>query len=563
MPIITNDSIPEGKTTTQDDTTAQTKQNGGRRKWSKSGHNKLHYDSKVRSMAVKCYDEQLPYGWQFVQSKIKAVDPSLFQIVAIKHDKDRVSDGHFWKTALEKEHYHVLLRSAKNESHYVKDLLLNLGIVFRPGTDDLLWDNHAVETVNNFAGYTTYLTHETEDAISAGKEPYDRNELVSNLDADRIDEIREGYFSVSGTAPKLTNKALAELDTNAYSIGYALKDFDAWYDAQSFKVRSNAKMKTIKESYDRGVRKRIEEDNQVLRLCVYIQGKANTGKTYASVKALSGKRILTIEGGGTGKFDNLKPSTDAIIVSDDTCPNLLNMTDNYICRAYRRQSNNPAWAGQYFIVTSNLSFEDWLDECHITSPEHIRAMRTRFFICTLKQRDDGTSYLALKSPCKRGSVAEQKTRAEMFMAFQKEFNATIATYKPSEETFDYLDMIAPEFLTGTDRVEYDDRKALEEAGISLGRFTKDQIRTTEMQLFSTFFWEEYPSGWRDYLSLHSNDSDEEKLRYAESFAQNISDKDLLAVQRYYNQQAGTECAFTSEELRKAVWWYLDRIDEMN
>ena len=84
-----------------------------------------------------------------------------------------------------------------------------------------------------------------------------------------------------------------------------------------------------------------------------------------------------------------------------------------------------------------------------------------------------------------------------------------------------------------------------------------------MQLFSTFFWEEYPSGWRDYLSLHSNDSDEEKLRYAESFAQNISDKDLLAVQRYYNQQAGTECAFTSEELRKAVWWYLDRIDEMN
>ncbi|MBR4578925.1 MAG: hypothetical protein IKO22_04875 [Oscillospiraceae bacterium] len=273
----------------QDNTAARARQRGGRRKWSKSGHTILQNGSKVRSMAVKCYDEQLPYGWQYVQSKIKAVDPALFHIVAIKHDKDTVSDDSFWKTALEKAHYHILLRSAKNESYYVKDLLLNLGIVFRPGEDDPLWDHHAVETVNNFAGYTTYLTHETEDAVSAGEAPYGRGDLVSNLNAESLDKIREGYFSTSGNTQESANKALEELESAAYATGYALKDFDAWYDAQPSKSLSNARMKTIRNSYDRGVRKRTQEQEAV-RKRMEKQGKFFAHTILDFMQELTGER---------------------------------------------------------------------------------------------------------------------------------------------------------------------------------------------------------------------------------------------------------------------------------
>lgn len=116
-------------------------------------------------------------------------------------------------------------------------------------------------------------------------------------------------------------------------------------------------MKTIRESYDRGVNARIEEGAEMLRLCVFIHGEPNSGKTYASEKALSDKRYLTIKGGGSGKFDNLRVDHEAIIIDDDVCPNLLNMTDNYICRAYKRQSNNPAWTGNILLlqVTTHLT----------------------------------------------------------------------------------------------------------------------------------------------------------------------------------------------------------------
>lgn len=71
----------------------------------------------------------------------------------------------------------------------------------------------------------------------------------------------------------------------------------------------------------------------MLRLCVFIYGEPNSGKTCTPEKALSGKRYLTVKGGSTGKFDNLRVDHQSIIIADDVCANLLNMTDNYICRA--------------------------------------------------------------------------------------------------------------------------------------------------------------------------------------------------------------------------------------
>ncbi|WP_418751545.1 hypothetical protein [Frisingicoccus sp.] len=426
------------------------KGDGGLRKrdWDKSKCKCLDVNAKVHSVAIKIYEEQLPNGLDFLFSVIRATDPALFQVVAMVHDRDTYAeDGSFWKSALEKKHIHILVRCVDRKKRIrVNSLLKQLGIYFRPDLDDWLWSHHGVETVRDFAAYTTYLTHETEAAIRDGKELYDISEYVSNLSVDEIKAVRDGYLKVSDIGKKVSAKEMAELDEVAYQLGKELGDFDKWYGTLSFEVRSHTKMKTVRESYNRGVNDRITENPEVLRLCVYIQGEPNTGKTYAAKKALSGKAIHTVEGGGTGKFDNLRADHDAIIISDDICPNLLNMTDNYICRAYKRQNNNPAWAGKYFIVTSNLPFHEWLAECKINvNSKHYKAMVSRFYICEIKAKGDGTNYLALKSASDRGSIAEQKERAEMFMGFQKKFNETMSGYRPNADTIDYSSMIDDSF----------------------------------------------------------------------------------------------------------------------
>lgn len=210
----------------------------------------------------------------------------------------------------------------------VRTVLRQLGIEFRKDLDDDLWNNHGVETVSKIAGYATYLTHETEATIKAGKELYNVDEIVSNLIVEEIQAIWDGYIRISEDARKVTTKDLVELDEIAFKLGKDLKNFEEWNNTLPFTVRSNAKMKTIRESYSRGVDSRIEENSEVLRLWVYIQGAPNIGKTYDSKMALLGKRIHTVEGGGSGKFDNLRLDHDAIIISDDVCPNLLNMKDN-------------------------------------------------------------------------------------------------------------------------------------------------------------------------------------------------------------------------------------------
>ena len=418
---------------------------GKARKFSKKNCKCLTLDSKVRALAIKFYGEQLVNGWTYTCNVICHTDKKDFQVLAICHDRDTYAEGgRFWKPALEKPHYHIILRCCNSKKTIrVKTVLNALGIRYRKDLDDELWANHGVETIGkSFSGYATYLTHETEAAIREGKERYAMEELVSNLTIEEINQVRDGYMRVSEDSQKPLTQDWVELDKIAFNLGYELKDFNEWYNALSFMVRSNAKIKTIRESYNRGVDARIEKQSEILRLCIYIQGKPNSGKTYGCKQTLSDKRIHAVEGGGTGKFDSLRADHEAIIISDDVCPNLLNMTDNYICRAYRRQSNNPAWAGQYFIVTSNLPFMQWLEKCGINiCSNHFSAMRSRFYVCEIKSKDDGTNYLSLCSISDRGSVEEQKKRWDMFVDFKKKFDSIIANYKPSENTLNYRAMI--------------------------------------------------------------------------------------------------------------------------
>ena len=296
----------------------------------------LGLHSRVYTIAVKCYDEQLPYGLEKLKENIHNIDkadlPAL-QVLAIVHDRDIITDG-IWSCPLEKRHIHLIARCKnRKDRFYVSKFLSEIGIYFRPSKDDALWRAHGVESVGKFDDYAMYLTHETTQAIADGKERYELSEIISNLTEEEIKQVREGYIRVAASELKLSADALAALDKEAFDLGHELQDFNAWYDAQPFSVRSNTHMRTIKESYNRGVTKRIEEHQEINRICIFIHGERNTGKTYAAIHALQGKKVLSVGGGGTGKFDNLTPSHDAIVVDDDVLPNLLNIGDKYICQA--------------------------------------------------------------------------------------------------------------------------------------------------------------------------------------------------------------------------------------
>ena len=399
----------------------------------------LQAEAKVNTLAIKCYEEQLPFGEAYLINAIRTADPKEEYVIAIRQSRDLVTEG-IWATATVKPHWHFIAKLVDSKGRRrVTDWMKKFGIKFRPGIDDQLWEDHGVESIGTFAGYALYLTHETADAIRDGKEKYEMDELVSNLTIEQIEDIRAGYIRVTANKKKLTPEELAALDQEAYDLGCKMGNFDAWYGSQPFIVRSSAKIKTIRESYHRGVEARIAENPQVNRLCVFIKGDPDSGKTYGAIDALAGKRVLSVKGGGTGKFDNLRPDHDAIVIDDTVCPNLLNMSDNYICHAYRRQSNNPAWAGDYFIVTSNLTFDGWLEKCGITSDENKDAARSRFFICDIHSSFDGTRCLNLIEPSRRGTKEVQQARLEMFRKFRAGFDASIGKYSGSDRHVDYSD----------------------------------------------------------------------------------------------------------------------------
>lgn len=424
-----------------------TKNDGGKRKrrkksFDKIKHHPLHLLSKVHSAALKFYDEQMPYGLDYVCTQVKKADPNYVQIILIVHYRDtNQDDGHFWKIATEKRHVHIILRFVdRNVNRRVKQILDYLGVVYRPVDDDELWNNHGVETVDDFAGYTMYLMHKTKQAIKDGKEPYDISELVSNLTVEEIQQVCEGYLRFTSEPSRVPFSDYAKYDHEAFQLGYDLKPFDKWKQALPLVVRSNSKMKAIESSYEAGVVKRVDEGADMLRICIFIQGDSNLGKTYAAIHALDGQRVFQIKGGGTGKFDRLQPDHNAIVIDDQTCPNLLNMTDNAMSFVYKRTHGNPLWAGQYFIVTSNDSFEEWLDRCKMDTrdketgkySEHYNAMVSRFYICTIGTKDDGSHYLSCQHVSDRGTVDDQDKRNNMFMDFQSKFNAIIGNYRPED-----------------------------------------------------------------------------------------------------------------------------------
>lgn len=436
-------------------------------------------ESVMQSVALKFYPEQITgydpehaggsgYTEELLQElkqRIQKLDDDEMQILMIVHNGDFDHDD-YWCPSIEKPHIHIIMRFISKMSNgnikreRIGSILEMLGVTYRPDVDRTLWEQHGVESIGDFVEYANYLLHWTAKAKKAGKHCYELSDLVSNLTEDKILEILNGHKQISEAAPdenkKVQISTMIDLDREAYQLGYDLRDFDKWYGNLPFVIRSHQSMKTIIESYYRGATARAEDPakNGVLRLCIFIEGPPDRGKTYSAIHALDGlgASVLRVGGGGTGKLDKLKPSHDAIVIDDDVCPNLLNMSDNYICQAYRRNRNNPYWCGKYLIVTSNLTFTDWLISCGFTKStrqwnpetqmwndayEHHAALRSRFYVCSVLPFD-GT--LSCDEVSRRGTYEEQLKRKEMFLSFKRRYDEIAAGYERDDRKVDYNDI---------------------------------------------------------------------------------------------------------------------------
>lgn len=399
----------------------------------------LNMRSTVRTLSIKIYDEQLPEGWEATKSKIVVIEKGCWQVIAICHDRDYAGDE-FWLPALEKRHYHIIVRVLNGKNARVEQILRELGVVYRP-EDKTLWENHGVETCRDFAGMTMYLPHWSEQAELDGKTRYEIEELVSNLTDDEIREVMKGYVRVGESLGKVTEKELAKLEADVFELGRECGDFTEWYKALPHNIKKNTSMRVYREMYELGLDEGIKELKVIPRLSVFVQGDFNKGKTKAAEKSCDkmGLNHLDIEAGGTGKFDNLTVSTNAIIVDDETLPHPLAMADTKVCRVYKRHRNNPPWIGKLLIVTSNLSFGEWIEKCGIKDEQEKNAARSRFYICHIEEVD-GNNELICDTCANRGSVELQTEIYETYKVFRDYYNESLSEYHPDSTFVDRSDI---------------------------------------------------------------------------------------------------------------------------
>ena len=463
---------------------------GGRERNKKSG---MAYNSVVKTLNLKFYaeqllteymtDDELYLYWQYLnknynymlthpkaktmaktdghlldflfddlKERVENFDSS-FQVAFIVHDADKKADADdYFKLSSIKPHAHMVIKKRNNRAFRMNTIMKALGINFRRYIDNDLW-KQGVATCWNFAHSVAYLTHETDKAQADGKTIYSRDRIISNCPSSEIDDFREGYL-IANEKRKLTNQELAKLDKQFFDYGYSLKNFDDLYNSLDFIARSNSKMRTIKESYQRGVDERLKkEPPEVNRVCLFIEGPPNTGKTYAVNNALKalGHKVFEVTGGGSGKFDNLSITDTAITIDDEVCPNLLNMTDSRITTAYKRNSNNPYWTGSMFVVTSNKPFLSWCNDSGLrvfgftknsfnenSLNEHGNAMLSRFILCEVVDYGDyfqivsNTDFTHL-----RGTAEEKQDKINRAMELIKIANSIMKDYTKKSSNDDF------------------------------------------------------------------------------------------------------------------------------
>lgn len=429
--------------------------------------------SKVRSLALKFYPEQLmtpekrenetdsqlgriPFEFWQDETVLKLAKSAMkervdkfsdrfnklksprdtkkrhWEIEVICHDRDYKADPDDMSLpSIVKPHFHLLLRDANGNRFTVETILKALNLFYDPKKDSKLFYEQGCTTVKNFASYSMYLTHETEQAQLDGKEVYDISEVITNMTLTELQDIRAGYQRLQPKA-KLSTSDWLELADEATKLARKMGDFEEWsHETLNFVQRSETKFKHLRELYNKVLNDTIEQAPDLTRCCVLITGKANDGKSYTTRHALQslGETIYNARS-GSGKYDGLTSRATAMVFDDRRITDALKVTDNCATVVHGRGTgNDKPWTGHYVVVTTNLSPEEFF-KSQVMNTSEVPAIATRFYVSELIYDENHNGKLYATDYGIRGMYDDISGRHKLYEKFADSFNKSIKGYHP-------------------------------------------------------------------------------------------------------------------------------------
>lgn len=369
-----------------------------------------------------------------------------WEIEVICHDRDYKADPDDMSLpSVVKPHFHLLLRDANGNRFTVETILKALNLFYDPKKDSKLFYEQGCTTVKNFASYSMYLTHETEQAQIDGKEVYDISEVITNMTLKELQDIRAGYQRLQPKA-KLSTSDWLELADEATKLAKEMGDFEEWsHTTLNFVQRSETKFKHLHELYNKVLNDTVEQAPDLTRCCILISGKANDGKSYTTRHALQamGETIYNARS-GSGKYDGLTSRATAMVFDDRRITDALKVTDNCATVVHGRGTgNDKPWLGHYVVVTTNLTPGEFF-KSQVMNNSEVPAIATRFYVSQLIYDENRNGRLYATDYGIRGMYDDVSGRHELYEKFADSFNKTIKGYHPL--TREEAPELAPEYV---------------------------------------------------------------------------------------------------------------------
>ncbi len=411
-----------------------------------------------------------------------------WQILYIVHDKDTDEDCGAWEIAYEKCHGHLIARRKDGENFQILTLLNLLGIHYRkplrkyskaekcpdgferidpteqkryqsiryhrkapkgarwkkdcPDDTKLIEKFRAMETCGDYCSYASYLLHRTRQSVYDGKYQYSRNELHSNLTKEETDSILGGYVSGLTGSSKVDIDTQIDIDEAAYNAGRDLLDWDDFFFNLSYSQRSLSKLKkTAFDHYERGTKERITEIKDIPRVCIFVSGPANCGKSYYSLHRPEPKFTVTQK--STGMFDDLKKTDKTLIIDDTFTPQLIHLSDQYPRSFYRRNEGMNFWLGDLLVVNSNYDFETYVHGCGVTELSQVRAIASRFYTVHIEYEHRVPKVVVDSRFSRYKDEEDKRLHDEVFERYIGELENSLIerakNFEPSENTYEVVD----------------------------------------------------------------------------------------------------------------------------
>lgn len=303
----------------------------------------------------------------------KNVKKALIYAVIHYRDTKRGKDDGIWEPSAIKPHIHIVYKNKKYPEQ-VRTIVKSLGIRYHATEDLTLLEGRGIETIDSLDASVVYLAHATREAIRDGKEPYDIEEIVTNVSES---ELMAHFARYNGkTISSGTDDAEAtvlEYIEEAQTVGRELLDFTEWY-LHTFLPRmplKSKKDKALREMlflyYENAQDKAVASHPGISRINIFIEGAdAGTGKTKGSEILLKHRygdnEVHTIDTDGSGKYDNVKSYHKALVIDDVTVPLLIKLCEDKPVRLQKRNKNNPIFMGEFVIITYNKPFLNYLED---------------------------------------------------------------------------------------------------------------------------------------------------------------------------------------------------------